>query len=263
MNSPFRFNCLILRRILFLLAAAALLITGCDSSVEVRGNMAAYLEKTYGQEFTVEMPDFEGINGMWPGVYTAFAAPASQPDLRFRIFWNTGDKTLHYDDTYLTTRWSAEALKEHESAIRDILGQGITLSAFNWDALANIGGAYESPVYQDMSYDQLRTTFGDKFRLVIKVNVPVSQGVDKASEAEKINAVYQRVLAENGIRNYVFWITYLTPDAAAAYDADDLSVSSEKLHQDGKLLNIARFGTLKDSGIPITSREDLFKGFAY
>jgi len=253
-----------LRTVLFILiAAVSLTLAGCDSSATTQKNMSAYLQKTYGQEFSVGMPEFEGTNGMWPGVYTASATPKNLPDLHFTILWNTGDPTKNYDDTYMTTQWSAEAKTILEPILLKTFGKSTNITALHFDAISGLGGHYDSPNYLKMTFNQLKTYAPDKFHLDLKISIPATHSINKAQESKKIRSAFQQLYTNNTMEHYVFWVSYVSPDILKTYNPDDIKTAMDELHQEKKLINIAQYGTFPDSGIPIKNMNDIPNGFRY
>lgn len=254
-----------LKRILFLLALT-ILLAACDSSARVQGEMRAHLKQAYDMEFVVEMPEFQGVNGMWPGIYTSEAWPKDNPAQRFSVFWSTGEPPEAITDTYLSVQWTQALRRDTDPTLKEIISDTLIISQFTLDVFAPGGKRQDNALFKALTLAQLTSQHGKDLQLTLRLIVPSSGPVNPESEAAKLQKAFTDIISSRGIGHYSIETAYVPPESVPSYRAYTLTPPRavlDRLHTQGKLLNFMQMGTDSAALKPWTDEASVAGAFLY
>jgi hypothetical protein len=201
-----------------LLAAALLLLSGCSSLTyklhheEVKQHMEAHLKERYGIDFETKPYLFELAFWSNNSYWEAEAAPAGQPEMKFKVRGSKRADSIDYTrydddkytDNYLNVKWPYQAKQEIEKKLREVYGPDVD---FNIRAYKFEGGSY---ALKDLDFDQLfQKNYGHgEINLDYDIFMDSTQ-FNKAVEAKRIYPILKRFVLDSGSDSCSIHVQYV------------------------------------------------------
>ena len=203
----------------------------------VRNKIEKAIEKKYGLDFDVELPEIQGNEGFGYDVMLAKARTTTGDRFDFNVQWVISKDKLDYD-TYISAKMGHEAWKIWESKLNASYGE-----VYGVYYMFGVNADFESSHYnelKDMKVEEILKKYPEKILVEIQFSTVVNN-LDVDVEAKRIYEL-TRWFGEKELSGITFIVTFGQNEKKVEFlkRYKDGGSSPQRMYDDGVLINVFR-----------------------